>query len=136
MSFQNTSQVDFTMLCANSHSLVISKSTVCCGHISFLFKKTFLFFLFRAAYTAYVSSQARGRIRSAAAGIYHSHSNSGCLTHLARPESLWIQVGFVTAEPQMGIPKKNFWHCFRLPKKSAKILQKIPVHHSSRFPNF
>ena len=60
-----------------------------CGGFEFslssVFPKYFLFFflffffllLFRAALTAYVSSQARGRIRATAAGLHHSHSNSG-----------------------------------------------------------
>ena len=36
---------------------------------------TFLFF--RAAPTPYGGSQARGRIRATAAGLYYSHSNAG-----------------------------------------------------------
>ena len=37
----------------------------------------YLFIYFRAAPAAYGDSQARGRIRAVAAGLYHSHSNSG-----------------------------------------------------------
>ena len=37
--------------------------------------------LFRATHTAYRSFQARGRIRAAAAGLHHGHSNAGSLTH-------------------------------------------------------
>ena len=45
---------------------------------SFLFCLFFFFFLlFRAAPTAYGSSQARSWIRAVAAGLYHSHSNRG-----------------------------------------------------------
>ena len=36
-----------------------------------------LFLLFRAAPVAYGSSQARGRIRTTAAGLHHNHSNTG-----------------------------------------------------------
>ena len=36
----------------------------------------YLFSLFRAAPSAYGSSQARGSIESAAAGLNHSHSNA------------------------------------------------------------
>ena len=36
----------------------------------------FFFFLFRAALAAYVSSQARGQIGAASAGLHHSHSNT------------------------------------------------------------
>ena len=37
----------------------------------------FVCFLFRAAPAAYGGSQARGLIGAAAAGLHHSHSNSG-----------------------------------------------------------
>ena len=37
----------------------------------------FVFCIFRAAPTAYGASQARDRIRAAAAGLCHSHSNAG-----------------------------------------------------------
>ena len=40
------------------------------------------FFLFRAAPTAHGSSQPRGRIGAAAAGLQHSHSNAGAELHL------------------------------------------------------
>ena len=57
-----------------------------------------------SASVAYGSSQARGWIRAAAKGLHHSHSNSRFLTHWVRPgiepASLWIWVGFVTAQPQ------------------------------------
>ena len=49
-----------------------------CGS-SFLF---FSFLLFRAAPMAYGSSQARGPIGAAAAGLHHSHSNSN-------PSCIW-----------------------------------------------
>ena len=64
----------------------------------------FLNFFFRAAPTACGSSQARGLIGVAAAGLHHSHSNAGCLTHWARPgiepASSWTLVGFISAAPQ------------------------------------
>ena len=47
--------------------------------ISFFFPS--IFYLFRAAPTAHGSSQARGRIRAAAASLCYSHSNAGSLTH-------------------------------------------------------
>ena len=60
--------------------------------------------LFRVACAAYGSSQARGRIRATAAGLHHSHSNTGSLNYQARPGiklmSSWILVGLVTTEPQ------------------------------------
>ena len=42
----------------------------------------FSIFLFTAAPAAFGSSQARGRIRTAAAGLYHSHSNTRSELHL------------------------------------------------------
>ena len=39
-------------------------------------------FVFRAASTAYGSSQARGRIRAIAAGLHHRHSNARSELHL------------------------------------------------------
>ena len=41
-----------------------------------------IIFLFRAAPVAYGSSQARGQIRAAAAGLQYSHSNGGSETSL------------------------------------------------------
>ena len=69
--------------------------------------------------TAYGSSQARAQTGPAAATLHHGHSNgqiwatsvtyttvngnAGSLTHWARPGmelvSLWMLVGFATAEP-------------------------------------
>ena len=42
----------------------------------------FFFCLFKAAPVAYGGSQARGRIRDAAASLQHSHSNVGSEPHL------------------------------------------------------
>ena len=39
-------------------------------------------FAFRAEPMLYGSSQASGRIRAAAAGLHHSHSNAGSMPHL------------------------------------------------------
>ena len=76
------------------------------------------FGLFRAAPAAYGSSQGRYHIGAAAAGLCHSphnagselcnhitaRSNPGSITRCAgpgiEPESSWMLVGFVTAEPQ------------------------------------
>ena len=48
--------------------------------VSHLFIYLFIF-LFRATPEAYGGSQARGLIRAVAAGLCHSHSNTGSLTH-------------------------------------------------------
>ena len=42
----------------------------------------FFFCLFRATSVAYVDSQVRGQIRSVAAGLCHSPSNTGSELHL------------------------------------------------------
>ena len=57
-------------------------------NIYFLFKNLyiythfFFFLLFRATPAAYGSSQARGGIGTAAAGLYHSHGSTGSKLHL------------------------------------------------------
>ena len=43
----------------------------------FFFGLFWSFCLFRAASSAYGGSQTRGRIRTVAAGLHHSHSNEG-----------------------------------------------------------
>ena len=50
--------------------------------LCFFFWFLFFSFLFRAAPVAYGSSQARGQIRAAAAGLHHRHSNAGSEPHL------------------------------------------------------
>ena len=80
----------------------------------------FYFLLFRATPAAYGSSQARNQIGATAAGLHHSHSNTGSKLHLQptpqlmamldslvhwvrpgiEPASLWILVRFITTEPQ------------------------------------
>ena len=70
--------------------------------------------LFRATPMAHGGSQARGQIRAVAASLHHwvqalsvtyitAHSNSGSLTHCARPGikpvSSWILVRFLSTEP-------------------------------------
>ena len=94
----------------------------------------FFFLLFlRAVPAAYGSSHVRGRIRAAATGLRHSHSNSGSqwllrptlklevlsdpLTHWARPgmkfASSCVLVGFLTpwatmVTPSCNVLKKNW----------------------------
>ena len=53
----------------------------------------FLFCLFRDTPTAYGGSQARGRIRAAAASLHHSHSNAGSEPHL-QPTSQLMAMPF------------------------------------------
>ena len=69
----------------------------------FFFSFLFLFCLFRAAPVSYGGSQARVLIGAIAAGLYHSHSNAGSLTHWMRPgvepASSWILVRLFSAEP-------------------------------------
>ena len=77
----------------------------------------FFFLLFRAAPAACRSSQARGWIAAAAAGLHHSHSHTrskphlpptpqfaaGSLTHWARP-GIGILIRFITTESQQDLP--------------------------------
>ena len=86
--------------------------------------RLFFFLLFRATYVAYWSFQARGQTGPTAAGLHHSHSNSGSEprlwhipqlmvtgspTHWVRPgiepASSWTLVGFISAAPQGELPK-------------------------------
>ena len=69
--------------------------------IYFYFYFTFLFL--RAAPTAYEGFQARGLIRATAAGLHHSYSNAGSLTHWVRPgiepTTSWFLVRFLSDVP-------------------------------------
>ena len=47
----------------------------------YIVRNIYISLLFRAALAAYRLSQARGLIGAIAAGLYHSHSNAGSLTH-------------------------------------------------------
>ena len=81
----------------------------------------FFFLLFRAAPTAYESSQARGQIRDAAASLHHSSRQPQILKTLSKagfkPESSQILVGFLTTEPQQELPDLgfNFFFLFLAP---------------------
>ena len=78
----------------------------------------FLFSFFRAAPAAHGGSQARGRIGTAVAGLHHSHSHAGSLTHWARPRiepmASWILVGFVTAEARQEFAIFFFQSCLNV----------------------
>ena len=58
------------------------------------------------------SSQARGQIRAAAAGLHYSSGNARSLTHCARPGiepvSSWILVKFITAESEQELLNEIF----------------------------
>ena len=82
----------------------------------------FFFFFFRASLAACGSSQARGQVEAAAAGLHYSPGNTGSepvtyakgqgnarsLTHWMRPgiepASSWILVQFLTCWATVGIP--------------------------------
>ena len=87
----------------------------------------FFFLFFRAAPTAYGSSQARGWIRAVAAGLNHSHNNMGSKLHLppipqpmAMPDLQgqdWICIPMDTSQirfycAKMGTPFCHFKPCF------------------------
>ena len=89
----------------------------------------FVCLLLMALHSAYGSSQARGWIRAATAGLHHSHidarlephlqsmpeahGNARSLTHWARPgiepASSWILVQFLTYWATKGTPMKCFF---------------------------
>ena len=52
-----------------------------CVHLCFCLFTYLLSLLFRATPAVYGGSQARGQIGAAAAGLHHSHSNTGSLAH-------------------------------------------------------
>ena len=68
----------------------------------------FFFFLFRATPATYGSSPARGQVGATAAGLHHSHGNTGSLTHWVGPEiqpaSSWFLVGFLNHWATKGTP--------------------------------
>ena len=108
----------------------------------------FLFLHFRATCVAPGSSQARGRIRAAAAGPHHSHSNAGSephlqpipqlkalldsLTHWARPgiepTTLWILVRFIIAELQRELLKDLFLKQLDCPNTEFSYSSTWPSH--------
>ena len=65
-----------------------------------------IIFFFRAAPKAHGSSQVRGQIWAAAAGLHHSYGNVGF--PMKRPgietESSWILVRFISFVPQWKLP--------------------------------
>ena len=73
------------------------------------------FCLFRAAPVAYGGSQARGPVGAAAAGLHHSHSNAGSLTHGARlgiePATSWFLVRFVSTAPWQELLQRSLVSC-------------------------
>ena len=80
-------------------------------HLVFILFYFILFF--RVASEAHGSSQAKGQIGAAAAGLHHSHSNARSVTHWVRPgikpASSWIPVGFITAEAQWNPPVLGYF---------------------------
>ena len=69
-------------------------------HLDFFF----FFCLLGAVPMAYGGSQARGLIGAVAAGLRHSHGNSGFLTHREKPgiesTTSWFPVGFTSTVPR------------------------------------
>ena len=73
------------------------------------------FMVFRAAPGAYGRSHERRPIRAAAASLHHSHSNTGSLTHGARPRIepafSWILLGLVSTEPHWKLQESYYFEC-------------------------
>ena len=106
------------------------------------------------ATAAYGSSQIRGWIRAAAAGLCHSHSNArsptmtyitahgntGSLTHWVRPQwiepaSLWILVGFITTEPQWKRKENLFLLVNVGGRESKNLISSLMLLHGHTSPS-
>ena len=79
----------------------------------------FVCFVFLELYPQHMEvPRLGGRIRAAVAGLHHSHSNAGSLTHWARPGiepvSSWILAGFVNCWAMMGTPNIQHFYLFCL----------------------
>ena len=90
-----------------------------------------LLLLFRAAPSTYGDSQAGGQIGAVAAGLHHSHSNMGSLTHWARPRikpaTSWLLVRFSSAAPRRQLPFIYLFICSLIIRVSCWVVQ-------NRFP--
>ena len=119
--------VDTTLCDPEAHHQRWDKTNIMCllmwwsgkynaHHGVFLTRILFCFILFfavfRAAPAAYRGSQAKGLIGATAAGLHHSHSNVGSLTHWSRPgiepSTSWFLVGFVSTAPWRELPWQEF----------------------------
>ena len=108
----------FRPTCSYSSHSVSEKEQRCflvkaCGIFQGVFCFVLFRFLFTAAPMAHGNSQARGQIWATAAGRHHSHSNTGSLTHWAKPDikttSSWILVRFLTHWATVETPSRCFW---------------------------
>ena len=83
-----------------------------------LISKTFFFFFFRATPMTYRSSQARGRIGAAVAGLHHSHSHT-------RPEPM--SATYTTADGNAG--SLTHWVGSGIEPVSSLIFGSLPLSH-------
>ena len=94
----------------------LKTSTLCIKFSLFSFSSFFFFFLFRAAPVAYVSSPAKFQIGVTAAGLHHSHSNTGSEPRMqATPQSSQqhqILNLLSKARDQICTLMDNSWICF------------------------
>ena len=132
------------------------KGKSCSSFLSFFFFHSFFgkififyFYFFNGSPLAYRSSQARGRIRAAAAGLRHSHSltgskvylqltrqhcgNARSLTQRARqgiePMSSNILIRFVIAKPQLELPYFFLLYLICNVLSISTVQQSDPVTH-------
>ena len=79
----------------------------------FYFLFIYFFLLFRTTLAAYGVSQSRGRIQAISATYTTVHSDTGSLTHWAKPgikpTSSWIPVSFVNYWALKGTPQALFF---------------------------
>ena len=86
-----------------------------------LINKLINFCLFRAAPVAYVSSQARGRIRAAAGDLYHSHSKARFQPHLWPTLPLTEMLGPLNPLSEAGDQTCNLMDISWAPKHWATV---------------
>ena len=88
----------------------------------------FVLFLIRTAFAAYGGSQARGHVRAIAAGLHHSHSNTGSRLHLRPTPQLMAMpdpYGSLTHWASPGIEPETSWFsqvCFHWATKGTPCL--------------
>ena len=88
------------------------------------------FGLFRATSVAYGSSQARGRIRAAAAGLHHSHSNAGSEPDLQLTAPLmatWDPYPLIEARDWTCILMDTSWVHYHWATRGAPTLRSFKV---------
>ena len=92
--------------CILTHAKGISLSHVC--------TQNFFFFFLGPHLQHKEVPRLRGQIRASAAGLHHSHGNTGCLTYWARSEielaSSWTVYSLLNPWATVGTPRISYYH--------------------------